>query len=110
MVKIPPPLPVVRAIAKLGGDLALARRRRMISQQSLAERTGASISTIKRLEAGDLRVPLHFVARTLLVLGEIDRLAQLLDTAVDDVGLNLMDERLPKRIRQPRAGLKDYAL
>jgi transcriptional regulator with XRE-family HTH domain len=95
------PLPVERAIHKIGNDISLARRRRHISQESLAERTGASISTIRRLEKGDMRVPIHFLARVLHVFGEIDALANLLDTAQDEIGLTLMDEQLPKRIRKP---------
>jgi transcriptional regulator with XRE-family HTH domain len=102
MVDFPLPLPVARAIRKLGGDLSLARRRRHISQASLAERMGASLSTIRRMEKGDARVPIHFFARALHVFGEIGALEQLLDTAKDDIGLTLMDEVLPKRVRGKR--------
>lgn len=97
--RLPLPLPVERAIQKLGVDLSLARRRRHISQASLAERIGASLNTVKRMEKGDPRVPLHFVARTLHVFGDIERLSQLLDTGQDQIGLVLMDAQLPKRIR-----------
>ncbi|MGC4403955.1 helix-turn-helix domain-containing protein [Methyloversatilis sp. MC4-4] len=93
------PLPVERAIRKLGSDISLARRRRHISQASLAERMGASLSTVRRMEKGDLRVPIHFFARALHVFGEIQALEDLLDTAKDDIGLTLMDENLPKRVR-----------
>lgn len=96
---LPLPSPVERAIQKLGQDLSLARRRRHISQASLAERIGASLNTVKRMEKGDPRVPLHFIARTLHVFGDITRLAQLMDTGEDQLGLALMDEQLPKRIR-----------
>ncbi|MFZ5454744.1 MAG: helix-turn-helix domain-containing protein [Pseudomonadota bacterium] len=95
----PVPLPVERAIRKLGDDISLARRRRHISQASLAERMGASLSTVRRMEKGDLRVPIHFFARALHVFGEIQALEDLLDTAKDDIGLTLMDENLPKRVR-----------
>jgi len=95
----PIPLPVERAIRKLGNDISLARRRRRISQASLAERMGASLSTVRRMEKGDVRVPIHFFARALHVFGEIQSLETLLDTAKDDIGLILMDERLPKRVR-----------
>lgn len=98
-VSLPVPLPVERAILKLGNDLSLARRRRRISQASLAERIGASLSTIKRMENGDVRVPLHFIARALYVFGELDGFSKLLDTASDDIGLTLMDEQLPQRVR-----------
>lgn len=100
----PIPLPVERAIRKLGADLSLARRRRHISQSSLAERMGASLSTVRRMEKGDVRVPIHFFARALHVFGEIQALENLLDTARDDVGLTLMDEGLPKRVRNKPPG------
>lgn len=99
---LPLPLPVSRAVTKLGEDINRARRRRRMTQQSLAERIGASLTTIKRMESGDPRIPLHFVARTLHVFGEIDRLRQLLDSAQDEIGLSLMDDQLPKRIRTSR--------
>ena len=99
---LPLPLPVSRAVTKLGEDINRARRRRSMTQQSLAERIGASVTTIKRMEAGDPRIPLHFLARTLYVFGEIERLSQLLDSGQDEIGLNLMDEQLPKRIRTSR--------
>ena len=102
-MEAPVPLPVERAIHKLGADISLARRRRHISQSSLAERMGASLSTVRRMEKGDVRVPIHFFARALHVFGEIQALENLLDTATDDIGLTLMDERLPKRVRSKPA-------
>jgi len=103
-VESPIPLPVERAIRKLGGDIALARRRRHISQTSLAERMSASLSTVRRMEKGDARVPIHFFARALHVFGEIQALELLLDTSRDEIGLTLMDERLPKRVRSKPRG------
>jgi transcriptional regulator with XRE-family HTH domain len=97
---LPVPLPVERAITKLGNDLALARRRRRISQESLATRIGASLSTVKRMEKGDMRIPLHFIARALHVFGELERLTSLIDTAKDEIGLTLADEQLPQRVRR----------
>lgn len=100
---LPVPLPVERAIRKLGHDLSLARRRRHISQASLAERIGASLSTIKRMEDGDLRIPLHFIARAMYLFGELERVSNLLDTARDDIGLTLMNDQLPQRVRAKSA-------
>jgi hypothetical protein len=34
------------------------------------------------------------------VLGELDRVERLLDSGTDELGLMLMDEQLPKRVRQ----------
>ena len=95
------PIPVERAIRKLGYDLSLARRRR-ISQDSMAQRMGASVSTVRRIEKGDPRIPIHFIARAMMILGDLKALENLMDTANDDIGLLLMDEQLPKRVRMPR--------
>lgn len=100
----PIPAPVERAIRKLGSDLSLARRRRHITQASLAERMGASLSTVRRMEKGDVKVPIHFYARALHVFGEIRSLEHLLDTLNDEIGLTLMDEQLPKRVRSKSGG------
>lgn len=102
-METPLPLPVERAICKIGNDISLARRRRHISQASLAERMGASVSTVRRMEKGDARVPIHFYARALHVFGEIQALERLLDTPNDEIGLTLMDEQLPRRIRRKPA-------
>lgn len=96
---LPVPAPVSRTLTKLGEDLNRARRRRNLTQAEVATRIGASLSTVKRLESGDIRVPLHFLARMLFLFGELDRLSNLLDTAQDDIGLTLMDDRLPQRVR-----------
>ncbi len=93
------PAPVVKAIEKLGEDLNRARRRRNVTQQSLADRIGASLNTVKRMEAGDPRVPLHFLARALHFFGELQKLGNLLDSSEDDIGLVLADEHLPQRVR-----------
>ena len=107
---LPIPMPVERAITKLGNDLSLARRRRHISQQSLATRIGASVSTVKRMEKGDIRVPVHFIARALYVFGELERLTSLIDTANDDIGLTLADANLPKRVRRKTKHIPTGAL
>jgi transcriptional regulator with XRE-family HTH domain len=93
------PIPVSRAITQLGEDVSRARRRRRLSRASLAERSGVSEATLKRLERGDGAVALENLARTLYVLGELGRLERLLDTATDELGIQLADEQLPKRVR-----------
>jgi transcriptional regulator with XRE-family HTH domain len=70
-----------------------------MTQASLAERIGSSLRTVRRLEQGDPNIALHHIARTLHVFGEIERFNQLLDTAEDIIGLTLMDEQLPQRVR-----------
>lgn len=101
--KRPLPTPAERAMQALGENINLARRRRGMTQQAVADRAGVSLNTVKRLEAGDARMQLHVIARVLHLFGEIDQLSHLLDTSEDDVGLTLADEQLPKRIRPRRS-------
>lgn len=98
----PIPLPVERALTRLGRNISLARRRRHMSQQMLAERIGASLATVRRMEEGFAGTALQYLARALQVFGELDKLEALLDTPEDRIGLTLMDERLPQRIRSRR--------
>lgn len=93
-------LPVVRAISAFGQNLSLARRRRRFTQASMAERIGASLSTVRRMEKGDGRVPLVHYVSALHVLGALDDFRKLLDTASDEIGLVLMNEEVPRRVRQ----------
>jgi len=104
------PLLVRRSLHKLGEDLALARRRRRISTASMAERIQCSVATLRRMERGDPTVAIGTVAQALLVFNAIERLAQLLDTGSDEVGLQLMDEAVPKRIRKKTPGPASGAL
>lgn len=99
----PLPGPVARAIAKVGRDISLARRRRRLSQASLADRSGIGINTVRRLEKGEPSGSIAHLARILHVLGELERLEKLLDTGTDEVGLLMMDEDLPKRVRARRS-------
>ena len=98
----PTPLPVVRSLTRLGQAISLARRRRHLTQADLAERIGASVQTIRRMESGHPGTALVHVARSLQVFGELDKLDQLLETAQDTIGLTLMNESLPQRVRKSR--------
>ena len=96
------PLPVTRSLARLGQAMSLARRRRHFSQQDLAERIGASVTTVRRMEACHPGTALVHFARAMQVFGELGQLDQLLDTPQDTIGLALMDEQLPQRVRKSR--------
>lgn len=96
------PLPVTRALRKLGGDLSVARRRRGISTALMAERAFISRTTLVRAEKGDPGVSLGIYASILFVLGMTERVASLLDPSNDHAGQALEEERLPKRIRTPK--------
>ena len=97
------PIPVTRAIRKLGHDIRDARRRRRIPATILAERASISRTTLHKVEQGDPGVSLGIYATVLFVLGMIDRLGDLADPKHDSVGLELEEEHLPERIRLARS-------
>ena len=96
------PIPVTRALRKLGHDMRDARRRRRIPVVILAERASISRMTLHKAEKGDPGVSMGTYATLLFVLGMVDRLADVADPRHDAVGLELEEEHLPQRIRLPR--------
>ncbi|MDD2762757.1 MAG: helix-turn-helix transcriptional regulator [Opitutaceae bacterium] len=98
---LPPPLR--RALAKLGHDVATARRKRHLTIAMMAERMGIAPNTYRRVEKGDPSVAMGAYAMALFVLGLSASLADLIDVKRDDVGLQLEEARLPKRVRVKQA-------
>jgi transcriptional regulator with XRE-family HTH domain len=101
------PIPVSRALKKLGRDLRDARKRRRIPMWLSAERAGLSRTTLTKIEKGDEGVSFGSYAKVLFVMGMIKRLADLADPTFDLLGLELEAENLPQRIRIPRAERKE---
>jgi transcriptional regulator with XRE-family HTH domain len=92
--------PAVRhSLSKLGQDLANARRKRNLTIAMMAERMGVSKNTYRRVEKGDAAAAMGAYAMALFVLGFGGALADLIDVRRDEVGLQLDEERLPKRVR-----------
>jgi hypothetical protein len=96
------PIPVTRALRKLGHDIKDARRRRRIPAEIAAQRASISRTTLVKIEKGDPGVGIGNYATVLFVLGLTDRLAELADPKHDAVGLQLEEEHLPQRIRRSR--------
>lgn len=96
------PIPVTRALRKLGHDIKDARRRRRIPMAIAAQRASISKPTLIGVERGDASVSIGSYATVLFVMGMADRLADLVDPKNDPVGLQLEEENLPQRIRGAR--------
>lgn len=96
------PLPVLRALAKLGSDLKNARKRRRITTKLAAERAGISRTTLTKIEKGEGGVALGAYARVLFILGLLSPFADLADITHDRLGQMLETEQLPKRVRHKR--------
>jgi transcriptional regulator with XRE-family HTH domain len=93
------PIPVTRALRKLGHDIKDARRRRRIPMAIAAQRASISKPTLIKVERGDPTVSVASYATVLFVLGMADRLGDLAAPQNDPVGLQLEEENLPQRIR-----------
>ena len=93
------PLPVKRALKKLGSDISIARRRRKITTTLMAQRAFIDRRSLARVENGDPGVSLGIYASVLFVLGMSDQLADLADISHDPLGRRLAEEQLPKRVR-----------
>jgi DNA-binding XRE family transcriptional regulator len=91
-----------QAISKLGSDIAVARRKRSLTIDMMAERIGVHKNTYLKVEKGDPTVAFGIYAMTLFVLGLSHALTDLADPGKDDTGLLLDADRLPKRVRKPK--------
>ncbi len=96
--KLITPIPVKKALKKLGKDMREARIRRRIPMALMASRVGISRVTLKSLEDGRPTVSMGVYATALYVLGMLDRIKELADIAFDPVGQALNSANLPKRI------------
>ena len=88
------PVPVIRALRKLGRDIRDARRRRRIPTAIMAERAGIGRMTLFRIENGDPAVSCGGYAAVLFSLGMIGRLEDIADPRFDSVGMEIEEERV----------------
>jgi hypothetical protein len=95
------PIAVRRAFVKLGRDIDVARRKRALSIAMICERAGISPTLYRRIRQGSPSVAFGSYALVLVGLGVANRIGTLLDPSIDDAGLMLDTEPLPKRIRRP---------
>ncbi len=93
------PLPVERELKKFGTDLRIARLKRGLTVEMMAERIGIHRTTYSKMEKGDPMVGLGAYAVALFILGFGTPLGELIDQRNDDIGLLLNLETLPKRVR-----------
>jgi len=101
-LRIAMPRPVERALHRLGQDISTARRVRRLSQEDLAQRIGTSLSTVRRMEDGYPGTALHTFLRALHVLGRLEDMVKVMATENDTLGMELVREQLPQRVRTSR--------
>jgi transcriptional regulator with XRE-family HTH domain len=93
-----------KVLKELGENIKLARLRRKLSAQQVAERANISRLTLLHVEKGAPSVAMGIYCKVLFVLGlEKD----LLKIAVDDVlGRKLQDAELTVKERAPKRGTR----
>ena len=106
--KLPILLPSVhRSLEALGTNIRMARLRRNLSSETVAERAGVSRKTLSTLENGSGSVSMGIWIQVLFVLGlEKDLEAVARD---DELGRALQDAKLPSRKRARKSPRKDEA-
>lgn len=99
---------VRRAMARLGADIQVARKKRRLSQKDFAGKIGVSVATVQRLEAGEPGVAMGVVAMAFSALGSIHKFTEAFDVASDDIGLVMDQGKLPKRVRTVGRGVNTH--
>lgn len=90
-----------RMLNQMGEQIRLARLRRCLTAELVAERAGISRMTLSNVEKGSPSVAIGSYATVLHALNGMDR--DLLLVAKDDeLGRKLQDLGLPTRCRAPR--------
>jgi transcriptional regulator with XRE-family HTH domain len=94
-------LPKVEALlAELGENIKLARLRRKLSTEQVAERAGISRPTLWGIEKGSGKVAMGAYAQVLFVLGMEKDLIKL--AGDDPLGRKLQDAKLLVKGRSPK--------
>lgn len=91
---------VQRILNEMGENIKLARLRRKLSAQQIAERAGISRPTLTSIEKGSSTVSLGAYASVLHVLGLEDDI--LLMAKDDTLGRKLQDARILTKDRAPK--------
>ena len=89
-----------RLLGELGENIRLARLRRRLSAQLLAERAGMSRTTLGAIEKGEAGVTMGAYANVLMCLGLENDIALI--ARDDELGRKLQDADLPTRARAPK--------
>jgi transcriptional regulator with XRE-family HTH domain len=95
-----------RLLEEVGENLRLARLRRKLSAEQVAERAGISRSTLQKVEKGDPSTAFGNILQVLMILGlekDILHLAAQdpLGRKLQDAGLTVPRRRAPKRTSSP---------
>ncbi|WP_431049272.1 helix-turn-helix domain-containing protein [Roseateles sp. L2-2] len=104
----PVPRTVTDLAAQLGKRIRVARIRRKLRQQDLADRAGLSRTAIEAVESGKLSTGLGTYLRALWAMGLADNLDLVADPGLDRDGLALELNRQTMRVQVQRKVDNDF--
>lgn len=93
-------------LEELGKRFRLARQRRQWTQKELAAKSGISEGTLKKIEAGNPRVPLGFWLQLMDVFAIAEEIEQLALPENDRVGAAMDDRPMRQRVRSRAAPIE----
>jgi DNA-binding XRE family transcriptional regulator len=102
------PLEVATAAQRFGQNIRLARVRRRLNQEELAQACGITRKTLYALEKGAPGASLATAFAVLWKLGLLNTAAGLADPDADEHGKILEAARMPKRVRNPVDSDNDF--
>lgn len=102
------PSAVVDLAKRLGANIALARRRRCLRQQDLAQKAGISRLTLMKVERGELGTGVGAYLAVLWALGLERTVETVANSETDHEGIVLESARLGKRVRLSRRLRDDF--
>lgn len=101
MIATTAPLDVVSAAQRVGENIRLARIRRRLTQEELAQACGITRKTLYALEKGTPSATIATAFTVLWKLGLLNTAAALANPETDEHGRILEAARRPKRVRRP---------
>ncbi len=99
---------VASAVRRLGENARLARVRRRLSQEELAQACGITRKTLYAFEKGAAGTNIGTAFTVLWKLGLLNTAAALADPDADEHGKILEAARRPKRVRHPADSDNDF--
>ena len=108
MTATTPPLDVATAAQRLGQNIRLARVRRRLSQEELAQACNITRKTLYVLEKGAPGATIATAFTVLWKLGLLGTAVALADPDADEHGKILEAARRPKRVRHPIDSDNDF--
>ena len=96
----PIPIPIKKLLINLGHNIKIARIKRNLTMDLVAQRAFISRPTLSKVEQGDPTVSIDTYITVLYTLGLDKHLDSIADPSKDTLGLQISENELPQRARK----------